>query len=101
MAFRFESPSGPDDTGRESTGPAPGTDSHLPMHVQWRARAFAALAAIGTRRPVTVVTLTTLVVVGAAFLVPGIRVSTSRYGLVARDNPYQARLFRFFDRFGY
>ena len=36
-----------------------------------------------------------------AALIPGLGVSTSRYGLVARDEPVQQKLLDFFERFGY
>lgn len=36
----------------------------------------------------------------AAALIPRIEISTSRYGLVSKDNPYQRRLLAFFERFG-
>lgn len=65
-----------------------------------RARIFAAIAAAGTRRPGLVLALAALVTLGAALLIPGIRISTSRHALVAADNPYQARLLRFVERFG-
>ena len=41
-----------------------------------------------------------LLVAVAAALTPRITVLTSRYGLVADDNPEQARMLRFFERFG-
>jgi predicted RND superfamily exporter protein len=41
------------------------------------------------------------VIVGAAATsIPSLGVSTSRYGLVSAENPEQARMLRFFDRFG-
>lgn len=66
-----------------------------------RTRWFAVLGRICMRRPSLVLGLAGLIVVVAALGIPGLRVTTSRYGLVAPDNPYQARLLAFFDRFGY
>src|SRR5690606_2648254 len=59
------------------------------------------IASIGLRRPRVAVAaaLAVLVVCGAIAWDPP--VSTSRYALVSADNPFQARLLGFFERFGY
>lgn len=65
-----------------------------------RDRFFAALT-VGTRRPGRVLLIVLVLMGAAAAAIPGIGVSTSRYNLVSEKNPYQARLVRFFERFGY
>lgn len=59
------------------------------------------IASIGLRRPRVAVAaaLAVIVVCGAIAWDPP--VSTSRYALVSADNPFQARLLGFFERFGY
>ena len=64
-------------------------------------RVLQAIARVGRTRRVAVLAVALVLVVAAAALIPGIRVSTSRYGLVAADNPYQARLLGFYDKFGF
>ncbi len=62
---------------------------------------LAVIAGLGLRAPRTAV-LVALVVLGVCgYVVHDLPVSTSRYKLVAADNPFQARLLRFFDRYGY
>jgi len=63
-------------------------------------RFFARLSEVPLRRPVVVLSAAGVLVGAAACLVPGLGVSTSRYGLVSADNPDQARMLRFFERFG-
>lgn len=63
-------------------------------------RIFSRVASISLARPWLVLGITGLLVLASAIALPGLRVSTSRYGLVADDNPDQARMLRFFDRFG-
>jgi predicted RND superfamily exporter protein len=63
-------------------------------------RLHAALASLGVRRPWLVLVLVGLFAAVAGASIYGIRVSTSRYGLVSPDNPFQARLLTFFERFG-
>jgi len=63
-------------------------------------RFFARLAEVPLRRPLPVLSVAAVLVGGAALLIPSLGVSTSRYGLVSADNPDQARMLRFFDRFG-
>lgn len=65
-----------------------------------RARALAFFADLGLRRPRLVVGLVVLFVLACGAIVPGLGVSTSRTGLVSRDDPGQQRLFRFYDAFG-
>jgi hypothetical protein len=66
-----------------------------------RERWFAAIANVGLRRSGLVLAIAAAVVVLCGLLIPELRVTTSRYGLVSRENPYQARMLQFFDRFGY
>lgn len=63
-------------------------------------RAFAALASFSLGRARAILAVTLLLIVGSGALIPGLSVSTSRYGLVSDDDPYQARMNRFFERFG-
>jgi len=63
-------------------------------------RAFGALAAFSLRYPRLLLGVTLGLILAAALLIPGLGISTSRYGLVADDEPYQARLLDFFERFG-
>ncbi|MBC8071725.1 MAG: MMPL family transporter, partial [Deltaproteobacteria bacterium] len=63
-------------------------------------RLFRGIADLGVRRPWWVGTILVLVLLGAAALSSQMTVSTSRTGLISDDNPDQARLLRFFERFG-
>lgn len=63
-------------------------------------RIFSGLASLSLGRPGLVLATAGVLVVGAGALVPRLSVSTSRYGLVSEANPDQARMLRFFDRFG-
>jgi len=63
-------------------------------------RIFGAIASVSLRRPKTLLALTGAVMLAAGALIPSISVSTSRYALVADDEPHQARMYSFFDRFG-
>lgn len=63
-------------------------------------RAFGALAAFSLRYPRLLLSVTLAFIIAAGLLIPGLGISTSRYGLVADDEPYQARLLSFFERFG-
>lgn len=63
-------------------------------------RFFARLSELPLRRPLLVLSVAGVLVGGAACLIPSLGVSTSRYGLVSADNPDQARMLRFFERFG-
>ncbi len=63
---------------------------------QW----FHRVSHLATNHPKKIL-LSTLVVLAVSFaLLPGLQVSTSRQGLVAKDNPYQKRLHEFLNRFG-
>jgi predicted RND superfamily exporter protein len=64
-------------------------------------RWFAALGTPGLRRPWLVVAVAALALVVSGWVAWTLPVSTSRYDLVSSDNPFQKRLLRFFDRFGY
>ncbi|MBK6916670.1 MAG: MMPL family transporter [Deltaproteobacteria bacterium] len=64
------------------------------------ARIFGAIADLCLRRPGTVLLVALLLCVGAGVLASGLRVSTSRTGLVSDDQPEQAKLRRFQERFG-
>ncbi|HEY8376284.1 MAG TPA: MMPL family transporter, partial [Nannocystis sp.] len=63
-------------------------------------RIFSRVASTSLGRPWLVLGITALLVIASVVVLPGLRVSTSRYGLVADDNPEQARMLRFFERFG-
>ena len=63
-------------------------------------RIFAGLADMTLRRPLLVLVIAAVLVALAASRIPELGVSTSRYGMVSADNPDQARMLRFFDRFG-
>ncbi|WAS92486.1 MMPL family transporter [Nannocystis punicea] len=63
-------------------------------------RIFNRIANLSLGRPRLVLTVAGLLVVGSAVTLPQLRVSTSRYGLVSDTNPDQARMLRFFERFG-
>lgn len=63
-------------------------------------RIFSRIATLSLGRPGLVLAITGLLVAASAVTLPQLRVSTSRYGLVSDDNPDQARMLRFFERFG-
>ena len=62
---------------------------------------FSWLGSFAVRRPGPIIGLLALLVLACVAVIPGLSVSTSRYGLVSKDNPQQARTLRFFERFGY
>ena len=70
------------------------------MEHSTRTRWFTAISRLTLHRPGLVVAVSTVVVLGFGALIPGLEVTTSRYSLVSSENPYQARLFAFFERFG-
>jgi len=59
------------------------------------------IAMLGLIRPRATIALSVLVLIGCSLYASNMPVSTSRYDLVSPDNPFQARLLSFFDRFGY
>jgi len=63
-------------------------------------RIFNGLADMTLRRPLLVLVIAAIVVALAASRIPELGVSTSRYGMVSAENPDQARMLRFFERFG-
>lgn len=63
-------------------------------------RIFSGLASLSLGRPGLVLATAGVLVFGAGVLLPKLTVLTSRYGLVADDNPDQARMLAFFERFG-
>lgn len=63
-------------------------------------RIFAGLADATLRRPLLVLVIAVVVAALAGSRIPELGVSTSRYGMVSADNPDQARMLRFFQRFG-
>jgi predicted RND superfamily exporter protein len=65
-----------------------------------RGRALAFVADLGLRRPRFVLALLVLATLVCGAIVPGLGVSTSRTGLVSRDDPGQQRLFAFYETFG-
>ena len=64
-------------------------------------RFLGAVASLALARPKLTLLLALIAMVACAAVSWDMPVSTSRYKLVAADNPFQARLLRFFDRFGY
>ncbi len=58
------------------------------------------MAALPLRRPLLILTVSGGLVAVAGYLAAGLGVSTSRFGLVSSENPDQARMLRFFERFG-
>src|SRR5688500_8059058 len=63
-------------------------------------RLFRRIADLGVRRPWLVAIVSLVIFALGAGLSTQLTVSTSRTGLVGDDNPDQARLLRFFARFG-
>lgn len=63
-------------------------------------RIFSSLASLSLGRPGLVLAVAGVLVVAAGVLVPRLTVLTSRYGLVSDENPDQARMLQFFERFG-
>jgi len=63
-------------------------------------RILSRIANLSLGRPGLVLSVAGLFVLASAVTLPQLRVSTSRYGLVSDDNPDQARMLRFFERFG-
>jgi uncharacterized protein len=59
------------------------------------------IASLGLRRPKLALALALAVIVGCGAIAWDLPVSTSRYALVSADNPFQARLLGFFEKFGY
>lgn len=70
------------------------------MRPSVRGRAFRWIADVGLRRPALVLAIVVAAVLVAGWLSSRLTVSTSRTGLVSEDEPDQARLTRFFARFG-
>lgn len=66
-----------------------------------RDRFYGALADFGLNRRGLLALITTLLVGASVYLGLGLEIRTSRYGMVAKENPYQSRMLGFFDRFGY
>ncbi len=64
-------------------------------------RVFEALALFGARKPAFAVGIAIVLVIGAATLIPGLGISTSRSDLVSADNPTQKKTVAFYKRFGY
>ncbi|HHH28538.1 MAG TPA: hypothetical protein ENK57_09350 [Polyangiaceae bacterium] len=62
---------------------------------------LGAIAHWGLRRPKLVVGVALVLLAVCALAMVGMPISTSRYKLVAADNPYQAKMLRFFERYGY
>lgn len=58
------------------------------------------MAEVGLRRPGVLLLIVGLLTVGAGLLIPGLGVSTSRTNLVSNDDPQQALLVDFYERFG-
>lgn len=63
-------------------------------------RIFSGIASLSLRRPGAVLAVAGLLVAGSGVLIPRLGVLTSRYGLVSDDNPDQAKMLAFFERFG-
>ena len=64
------------------------------MASPFRDRFFAGLAQVGTGRPVRSLIVAGIVMAACGALIPGLGVSTSRYGLVAEDDPVNQMVVR-------
>ncbi len=62
---------------------------------------LSAIAAIGIKRPWLTLGLAGIILAICAATAWDMPISTSRYKLMSADHPYQARMIRFFERFGY
>jgi len=58
-------------------------------------------ALLGARRPFLAIAIGVGLVAIASYLIPSLRISTSRRDLVSTDNPLQKRTIEFDERFGY
>lgn len=58
-------------------------------------------ALLGARRPFLAIAIGVALVAIASYLIPSLKISTSRRDLVSTDNPLQKRTVEFDDRFGY
>ncbi len=65
-----------------------------------RARWLTALADLGLRRPGLLLAIVGVLCLAAAAVVPGLGVSTSRTGMLAKEEAGQKRLFAFYETFG-
>ncbi|MEM9460365.1 MAG: MMPL family transporter [Myxococcota bacterium] len=65
-----------------------------------RARRFAALAELGLHRPGMLLAMVGVLTLVAGLVIPGLGVSTSRTGMMSEDDPQQALLVDFYERFG-
>ena len=65
-----------------------------------RARWLTALADLGLRRPGLLLSIVAVLCLAAAAVVPGLGVSTSRTGMLAKEEAGQKRLFAFYETFG-
>jgi hypothetical protein len=70
------------------------------MAVSLATRIFSRIVAVPLKRPLLVLTVSGVLVAGAAYIASGLGVNTSRFGLVSASNPDQARMLRFYERFG-
>lgn len=70
------------------------------MAVPLATRIFSRIVAVPLQRPLLVLTVSGVLVAVAAYIASGLGVSTSRFGLVSAENPDQARMLRFYERFG-
>lgn len=70
------------------------------MAVSLATRIFSRIVAVPLRRPLLVLTVSGALVAVAGYIASGLGVSTSRFGLVSAENPDQARMLRFYERFG-
>ncbi len=67
-----------------------------------RKRFFSAFVDLALGRPGLVAAVTAvLLITGIVLAATGLKIKTSRYEMVRKDEPYQMRMDRFFDRFGY
>ncbi|MEZ4426101.1 MAG: MMPL family transporter [Nannocystaceae bacterium] len=62
---------------------------------------YASVASFAVRRPWLVMALFGVLTLICAAIIPSVKITTNRFGLVSSENPHQARMERFFDRFGY
>lgn len=82
----------------EGEGASP---SDSPPDPSLRDRVFAGFAALGVARSWLVIGLCAALAAVGAWIGTGVETQTSRYEMVDADDPYQANVLAFFERFGY
>lgn len=85
---------------REREEPA-GSDAEAHPERALRDRVFGLVAAFGVKRSSIVLVLCAVLAAIGLWIGSGVETHTSRYALVDADDPYQAKVLGFFERFGY